>query len=99
MSSPIDRLIGKVGEKAFAAIAMALGAAIMALVASIEKWFATRKAYSKGRKDERTIWEAQEKEWKRKVEEIKQSNRSLWEKLKEIKRLRKEFEEYKLSHK
>ena len=94
----IDRIIAKVGEKAFAAIAAAVSAAIVALIAGIERYFATRKAYDKGKEDERNIWKEQEEIWKARVEAVKESNRSLWEKYKEIKRLTKEFEEYKKSH-
>lgn len=95
----INKIIAKVGEKAFAAIAAALAAAVVALIASIERYFATRKAYDKGRRDERDIWKKQEELWKQRVAEIKKSNLSLWEQLKEIRRLRKEFEEYKRNHK
>lgn len=95
----IDKIIAKVGEKAFAAIAAALSAAVVGLIAAIERYFATRKAYNKGRNDERDIWRAQEELWKKKVAEVQESNRSLWEKLKEIRRLKKEFEEYKKKHK
>ncbi|MBD5401875.1 hypothetical protein HDR58_03605 [bacterium] len=95
----IDKIIAKVGEKAFAAIAAALSAAVVGLIAAIERYFATRKSYNKGRNDERDIWRAQEELWKKKVAEVQESNRSLWEKLKEIRRLKKEFEEYKKKHK
>ena len=91
----LDKLIEKVGKKTFATITAALSAAIVTLIAAIERYFATRKSYNKGRADEREIWKKEEELWKKRVEEVKQSNRSLWEKYKEIKSLRKEFEDFK----
>lgn len=94
----LDKLIEKVGKKTFATITAALSAAIVTLIAAIERHFATRKSYNKGRADEREIWKKEEELWKKRVEEVKQSNRSLWEKYKEIKSLRKEFEDFKKTH-
>lgn len=94
----IDKLIAKVGEKTFAAIAAALSAAIVALVAAIERYFATRRAYDNGRNDERKIWKEQEKIWMEKIEEVKKSNLSLWDKFKKIKSITRDFEKYKKQH-
>lgn len=85
--------IDNAGAKNLATIPNIIFAAA-ALILLIERYFATRKAYKKGRQDERETWIEQEKLWQKRVAELKKSNKSLWEKFKEIKRLHKEFEEY-----
>lgn len=91
----VDKLIEKVSRKTFAAIAAALSAGIVALLAAVKLYFAKKKAYNKGRVDEREDWKVQEKKWKQKVEEIKNRDISIREKLRGLDRLKKEFEEYK----
>ena len=91
----IDKLIEKIGAKAFAALSSLVTALGAYLLHKIDKYYAKKKYFEKGKEAARAEWKEQEKFWKKKVQDIKDSYElTIKEKYKELKRLKKAFEDY-----
>lgn len=91
----IEKLVEKIGAKAFAALSSAVTALAAYILHKIDKYFTKKKWFQKGKEAARKECEEQEKFWKKKVEEIKNStDLKIKEKWEELKRLKKDFEEY-----
>ncbi len=91
----IDKLIEKIGAKAFAALSSAVTAFVCYLLHEIDKYFTKKKYFQKGVEAARKEWEEQEKFWKKKVKDIQEStDLTIKEKIRELKRLKKAFEDY-----
>jgi len=91
----IDKLIEKIGAKAFAALSSLVTALGAYLLHEIDKYFTKKKYFQKGKEAARKEWEEQEKFWKEKVRAIKEStDLTIKEKYEELKRLKKAFEDY-----
>lgn len=91
----IDRLIEKIGAKAFAALSAAVTALVAFLLHEIDKYFTKKKYYQKGVEAARKEWEEQEIFWKKKVKDIQESTElTIKEKLKELQDVKKQFKDY-----
>ena len=53
----IDKLIGKIGEKAFAALASLVTALVAYLLHKIDKYFTKKKYFQKGKEAAKKEWE------------------------------------------
>jgi hypothetical protein len=91
----IDKVIEKIGAKAFAALSSLVTALVVYLLHKIDKYFTKKKYFQKGKEAAKKEWEEQEKFWKKKVLDIKEStDLTIKEKIEELKRLKKAFEDY-----
>lgn len=91
----IDKLIEKIGAKAFGALSSLVTALVAYLLHMIDKYFTKKKYFQKGKEAAKKELEKQEKFWKKKVIDIKEStDLTIKEKIEELKRLKKAFEDY-----
>lgn len=91
----IDKLIEKIGAKAFGALSSLVTALVAYLLHMIDKYFTKKKYFQKGKEAAKKEWEKQEKFWKKKVIDIKEStDLTIKEKIEELKRIKKAFEDY-----
>lgn len=96
----IDKLIEKIGEKAFGALCAVLGAIAAALIQEIRLYFEKQKAFQKGYEKGRQLLDEQQQKWEQKVKDIQEDcNKTIREKIKEMKELKKAFHEYVKSQK
>lgn len=91
----IDKLIEKIGAKAFGALSSLVTALVAYLLHMIDKYFTKKKYFQKGKEAAKKELEKQEKFWKKKVIDIKEStDLTIKEKIEELKRLKKAFKDY-----
>lgn len=91
----IDKLIEKIGAKAFGALSSLVTALVAYLLHMIDKYFTKKKYFQKGKEAAKKELEKQEKFWKKKVIDIKEStDLTIKEKIEELKRIKKAFEDY-----
>lgn len=91
----VNKLIEKMGAKVFAALCTLVGVMATALMAKIREYFVKRKYFDKGRKAGEEYWDEQQKIWEAKVNKAKEdSNKTIREKVEELRRIKRAFEEY-----
>lgn len=91
----LDRLIAKIGAKAFGALAAAVTALVSLILHEIDKYFTKKRYFAKGKQAAMEMWDEQERFWKKKVEDIqKNTDLTLKEKMKELQAIKKAFKEY-----
>mgnify|MGYP003289864981 CR=1 FL=1 len=90
------KLFEKLEKKACVALGALLAAAIAILWEEIDKYFQKKKYYEKGIKDAQKLYEEQEILWKKRIEQLQNSfNKTIRERMKMFKQLKKEFQQYK----
>lgn len=91
----VNKLIEKVGAKFFGLLCSLVTAMAAALIAKIREYFLKQKYFEKGRKAAEEYWNEQQKKWEDKVNEIKEdSNKTIREKVEELRKIKRAFEEY-----
>lgn len=91
----IDKLFEQIGKKTYVALSSLVTALVAYLLHKIDKYFTKKKYFQKGKEAAKREWEKQEKFWKKKVLDIKEStDLTIKEKLEELKRLKKAFKDY-----
>lgn len=91
----VNKLIEKVGAKVFAALCSLVTAMAAVLIAKIREYFLKKKYFDKGRKAAEEYWNQQQEKWEAKVNEIKEdSNKTIREKVEELRQIKRAFKEY-----
>lgn len=91
----MNKLVAKLGQKGIVCLSILLTSLVFSLLHAIRVYFLKIKYFKKGEDAAKEYWEEEQKKWENRVNEIKRdSNKTIKEKIDEVREIKKQFEEY-----